>query len=125
MLTSHDASAIVAVTDLERARDFYGGTLGLRLINNGMGTLVFQTGTTRLIAYPSKEAGTNRANAVAWTCGTELEAIVRALQGKGVTFEQYDLPGTTFENGVHRTGSFLAAWFKDPDGNILHLNSGP
>lgn len=123
MLAAHDSSAIVAVTDLERAHHFYGQTLGLKLVNDGMGTLVFQTGRTRLVVYPSKEAGTNRANAAAWGCGSELTAIVRALQGRGVAFERYDFPGSTFENGIHRMGDFLAAWFKDPDGNVLHLNS--
>ena len=48
------------------------------------------------------------------------------LTGKGVTFEQYDLPGLkTDERGIAETGPFKGAWFKDPDGNILNVGQGP
>jgi hypothetical protein len=40
-----------------------------------------------------------------------------------VTFERYDLPGPTLEGDVHVAENFKAVWFKDPDGNILHVNS--
>ncbi len=46
------------------------------------------------------------------------------LRSGGVTFEHYDLPGMTLEGDVHTADDFKAAWFKDPDGNILHINSG-
>lgn len=76
------------------------------------------------MVYRSDEAGTNRANAVVWGVGEEIEAIVADLRGKGVSFEHYDLHGVDFADGLHRSGEFRMAWFKDPDGNILHLNSG-
>ena len=47
--------------------------------------------------------------------------MVQALRGKGVVFEHYDLPGATRKGDVHHTGRTKAAWFKDPDGNILAL----
>lgn len=56
--------------------------------------------------------------------GGELEAIVRSLQDAGVRFEHCDLPGARREGDIHIFGDFRAAWFKDPDGNILHVNSG-
>ena len=49
--------------------------------------------------------------------------IVESLRGKGVTFEHYPDMGLDFENGIHSSGDFKMVWFKDPDGNILHLNS--
>ena len=68
MLNDHDSSAIVAVADLDRARAFYGDTLGLELADEGEeeGVLVYRTGGTRLVVYESDHAGTNRANAVVW-----------------------------------------------------------
>jgi hypothetical protein len=71
MLKDHDSSAIVAVSDLERARAFYGGMLGLEPADEGaeQGVLVYRTGGTRLIVYRSLEAGGNRANAVVWAWG--------------------------------------------------------
>ena len=125
MLKAHNSSAIVAVSDLDRARAFYQDTLGLdRAGGEGDDPLVFQTGDTSLVVYPSEFAGTNQANAVVWGVGDELEAIVADLRGKGVVFERYDFEGSTFRDGIHHMGDFRAAWFKDPDGNILHINSG-
>lgn len=125
MLKDHASSAIVAVGDIARARKFYEQTLGLELAEvEGDGPLVFRTGKTFLVVYPSEFAGTNQANAVAWGVGDEIETIAADLKAKGVTFERYDMEGATYADGVHRMGDFRMVWFKDPDGNILHLNSG-
>lgn len=125
MLKAKNSAAIVAVRDIARARAFYGETLGLNLAPDSENDItVFQTGDTRLVVYVSEFAGTNQANAVVWGVGDEIESIVADLIAKGVAFERYDLPDATFENGIHRMGDFRAAWFRDPDGNILHINSG-
>ena len=124
MLKDRNSSAIVAVSDIGRAREFYAVTLGLELAEGGDDMLVFRTGATQLCVYTSEFAGTNKANAVVWGVGDELEAIVADLRGKGVSFEHYDFEGASFADGIHRFGDFGAAWFKDPDGNILHINSG-
>ena len=44
------------------------------------------------------------------------------LRDRGVEFERYDLPGLTLEGDVYVADGFKAVWFKDPDGNILHVN---
>jgi catechol 2,3-dioxygenase-like lactoylglutathione lyase family enzyme len=124
MLNDHDSSAILAVTDLERARAFYGGVLGLELAEEGgpEGVLIYRTGATRLVVYQSEYAGTNRANAVVWSVGGELDAIVAALEAKGARFEHY--PGLgRLEGNIHHAGGAKLAWLKDPDGNVLHINS--
>jgi catechol 2,3-dioxygenase-like lactoylglutathione lyase family enzyme len=124
MLREKASSAIVAVSDIERARRFYSDVLGLELAEDGMeGVLVYRTGVTHLIVYPSESAGTNKANAVVWDCGGDVDTIAADLRARGVQFERYDLEGATYENGVHDAGGFKMVWFKDPDGNILHLNS--
>jgi catechol 2,3-dioxygenase-like lactoylglutathione lyase family enzyme len=124
MLNDHNSSAIVAVTDLGRARAFYGDVLGLELAEEGgpEGVLVYRTGATRLVVYESDYAGTNRANAVVWSVGGELEAIVAALEAKGARFEHYPAIGR-LEGDIHHAGGAKLAWLKDPDGNVLHINS--
>lgn len=124
MLKDHDSSAILAVADLDRARAFYGGVLGLDLVEEGEeeGVLVYRTGATRLIVYRSVEAGTNRANAAVWGVGAELDPIVADLRSKGIRFEHYPEIGR-LEGDVHHSGGMRLVWLKDPDGNILHLNS--
>lgn len=121
MLKDKDSSAIVAVKDIARAKHFYAEVLELALINDGGQVLEFQTGGTSLVVYVSDFAGTNRANAVVWGVGEEIEAITKRLAEKGVTFEQYE--GMDYADGIHRAGDFAMVWFKDPDGNILHLNN--
>ena len=124
MLKDHDSSAIVAVADLERAREFYGTLLGLESSGEGEeeGVLVYRTGTTRLVVYQSDHAGTNRANAVVWGVGEDIDAIVAALEAKDVAFEHYPDIGR-LEGNMHRLGEAKLVWLKDPDGNILHLNN--
>lgn len=124
MLKDHDSSAIVAVADLGRARAFYGGLLGLELAEEGAGegVAVYRTGATRLGVYVSAFAGTNRANAAIWGVGEDLDSIVAELEAKGAVFEHYPDLGR-LEGNVHHAGGLKLVWLKDPDGNILHLNS--
>jgi catechol 2,3-dioxygenase-like lactoylglutathione lyase family enzyme len=124
MLTGKEASATVAVKDLAAARKFYEGALELKRAGvEDSGVAVYQTGSARLIVYPSQFAGTNRATSVTFTVGPDLEKVVEGLKAKGVAFEQYDFPGVTRKGDVHLMGDTKAAWFKDPDGNILALVS--
>jgi hypothetical protein len=74
--------------------------------------------------YQSQYAGTNKATAATWGVDDDIEVIVPALKAKGVSFEHYDMPGMTLKGDVHVGEGLKAAWFKDPDGNILALVSG-
>ena len=123
MLKDKDSSAIVAVSNIAAARGFYVDTLGLEPDQDDRNMLVLKTGRTQLVVYVSDYAGTNKANAVAWGVGDEIEAIVSALLGKGVNFEHYPDMGMDYAGGIHSSGDFKGAWLKDPDGNILHFNN--
>src|SRR5687768_14959451 len=117
MLGNKDALANVAVKDLERARKFYEGTLGLKKVAEEDGeVLAFKSGSSTLLVYRSDQAGTNKATAVTWTVGPDVEREVRELKAKGVQFERYDMPGAKHEGDVHVFGDMKVAWFKDPDG---------
>lgn len=124
MLADKAAAATVAVTNLDRAKNFYGGTLGLKE-GEGMGdqVAIYQSGNSTLVVYKSEFAGTNKATSATWGVGDELPKIVEDLKKKQVAFEHYDMPGVTRHGDIHVSGNFKAAWFKDPDGNILHINN--
>ena len=81
-----------------------------------------QTGATRLNVYKSDFAGTNQANAVVWDAGGDVEAIAADLRAAGVALEEYPDGFDRVTDGVHVEDEFRAIWFKDPDGNILHVN---
>ena len=124
MLGNTDSIATIGVKKIEPARKFYEGTLGLKQTPTGEpGVVGYKSGKSSILVYESQYAGTNKATAVTWAV-EDLEGVVRDLKAKGVRFEHYDLPGTTRRGDVHGTGKTKAAWFKDPDGNILALVSG-
>ena len=123
MLGSTNAVATLAVTDIDRAKRFYEGKLGLTsLASPEPAVLLLESGTSKLIVYASEYAGTNKATAATWTV-KDVESTVNELKRKGVTFEHYDFPGVTMQGDVHIMGKSKAAWFKDPDGNILAIVS--
>lgn len=121
MLGSKNAIATVAVKDLKAAKKFYEGSLGLKPIPSGQPQVInYTTGATKLLVYTSQFAGSNKATAVTWE-SDDTEGEVKALKAKGVTFEHYDMPGMKLKGDVHVAGDMKAAWFKDPDGNILAI----
>jgi catechol 2,3-dioxygenase-like lactoylglutathione lyase family enzyme len=95
VLRDKASSAIVAVSDMARARRFYADILGLEVAKEDNGpVMVFRTDQTHLVVYRSDEAGTNRA-----------DAIVADLQSKGVTYERYpSMEGVELDGDVHRPG---------------------
>ncbi len=124
MLNDKDASANIAVKNLEVSKKFYEDTLGLTQVGaEGEELLVFKSGNTTIYVYQSQNAGTNQATTLTWVVGEDLEDIIRELKTKGVTFEHYDMPDMTREGDVHVFGDMKVAWFKDPDGNILNITS--
>jgi len=115
---------MLAVKDVARARRFYEEVLGFVPLANDMDdVLQFRAGELVFVVYPSQYAGTNRATALTWTVGDQLEAAVETLKAKGVTFEHYQLPDTVREGDIHVSGGIRNAWFKDPDGNIHALSN--
>ena len=124
MLADKDAVATVAVKDLKAAKKFYGDTLGLKPTPvPEPEVLNYKSGNSTVLVYKSQFAGSNKATSVTWIVD-DVEGTVKDLKGKGVAFEHYDFPGMTRKGDVHVAGKSKAAWFKDPDGNILAVVSG-
>ena len=124
MLGDKEAVATVSVRDLEAAKKFYQGVLGLKQVGaDNSEALTYKSGSSSLIVYRSQYAGTNKATAVNWLVGKDIEKIVQGIKERGVVFEHYDIPGMTRTGDIHAIGDFKTAWFKDPDGNILCVMS--
>jgi catechol 2,3-dioxygenase-like lactoylglutathione lyase family enzyme len=123
MLGQYDAVAALGVSDLNRARQFYEGTLGLTPDRTQEEeAVIYKTGNSRILVYRSQYAGTNQATAVSWVVD-DVEGMVEKLKAKGITFEHYDLPGMTLQGDIHVADDMKAAWFKDLDGNILNIGN--
>jgi len=122
MLGDSEATATLATKDLAAAREFYQGTLGLKVVKEDEGGIAFEAGKgSHVFVYPSQFAGSNQATALAFM-NDGVEGIAEALKNKGVQMEHYDsLPGVKLEGDIHIMGDLKAIWFKDPDGNILNV----
>ena len=124
MLADKDAMATIAVKDLAAAKKFYQQKLGFSSIGvDQAGVVTLRSGNSTIVVYELQLAGTNKATSATWGVGNEMDSIVRSLKKADVPFEHYDIPGLKREGDVHVAGEFKAAWFKDPDGNILHINN--
>jgi catechol 2,3-dioxygenase-like lactoylglutathione lyase family enzyme len=116
--------AMIAVKELAKAKQFYSVTLGLKQGDENPGGVAYVCGTGKVFVYESQTAGTGQATCATWEV-SDVEGAVAELKEKGLTFEHYDIPGAEIEGDVHVMGPMKAAWFKDPDGNILGLaNAG-
>jgi catechol 2,3-dioxygenase-like lactoylglutathione lyase family enzyme len=124
MLGDANICPTLPVRDLEAAKTFYEQTLGLKKSKEDPGGVLYESGKSFVYVYPSQFAGTNQATAASWSVD-DAEATIESLRQKGITFEHYDnIPGATLQGDVHVMGPAKAAWFKDPDGNILSITSG-
>jgi catechol 2,3-dioxygenase-like lactoylglutathione lyase family enzyme len=122
MLGDKSAAAVLAVKDIEEAKKFYGDVLGLSKVDEGPQGVMYKSGDTMVLVYPSEFGGTNKATAIGWQVGDDFVKVMDDLKSKGVTFERYpDLPGVIMDGDVHKMGDSSAVWFKDPSGNILNI----
>ena len=108
-------------SDLDRARHFYEDTLEFELIEGASdpGGVFYQVGDQALFLYKT-EAPRGGNTALSFVV-QDLAAEMKELRDRGIAFEDYDLPGLKTEKGVAEWDGMKAAWFKDPEGNILNI----
>ena len=121
MLGKADATPMIAVKDIDRAKQFYSDKLGLKPVQEmGGDFFMLKSGDTTLNVYRSEFAGTNKATALTFDVD-DIDAEVRELKDKCITFEHYDVQGLKADGDIYSGEGMKTAWFKDPDGNILSL----
>jgi catechol 2,3-dioxygenase-like lactoylglutathione lyase family enzyme len=119
MLADARATAIIPISDRRRSVDFYTDKLGLRLLEETRQDVLLEAGGGTVITmYESVGAGQSR-HTLAGFMVDDIEATVRMLRGRGVEFEEYDLAEIKTVNGIAEMEGERAAWFRDPDGNII------
>jgi catechol 2,3-dioxygenase-like lactoylglutathione lyase family enzyme len=123
MLTHAPVTTILPVRNLERARDYYEKRLGLTPVGLQQdGKFLFSLGDGGTLALiPKPEATKAEHTAVSFKVD-DIVSEIRSLKAQGVVFEDYDFPGFRTEGHICVLGSEKAAWFKDPEGNILCLH---
>lgn len=122
VLKGTQITCMLPVKDLERARRFYGEQLGLEALGaKPDGKYVYRCGGTELALFPKPEGTKAEHTAISFQV-KDIVAAIRALEANGVVFADYDLPGFKTVDHVCVLGSEKAAWFQDPEGNILCLH---
>jgi catechol 2,3-dioxygenase-like lactoylglutathione lyase family enzyme len=119
MLADTKAYSGFAVDDMDKAREFYAGTLGLQTSEeHGLVWLHLPGGRDTLV-YPQPDA----TPASYTTMNFEVDDIDNAVDGlvaRGVQFERYDQVEQD-DRGIAREEGPSIAWFKDPAGNVLSV----
>jgi catechol 2,3-dioxygenase-like lactoylglutathione lyase family enzyme len=122
MLSRSPMTTILPVVDLARAREFYEKRLGL---TGGRakpdGKYEYQLGDSTLALFQRGAATKADHTAVSFAVPDILKAIAD-LKSRGVVFHDYDYPGLKTVEHVCVLGSEKAAWFSDPEGNILCIH---
>ena len=121
MLADAPIYATVPARDFERAKHFYRDTLGLKVLQEEAQGIRFECGGTMLFVYPTYAPEVAGHTLASWDVA-DLAAEMADLRARGITFEEYDLPGLKTTNGVAEMGDERGAWFKDSEGNVLAVS---
>lgn len=122
MLEHSKAFSSFSVSDIEKAREFYSSTLGLKVKDSEMGILELHiAGSVPVMIYPKSNHQPATFTVLNFPV-LSVELTVNALIVKGIQFECYDNEDLkTDKKGIFRGEGHVIAWFKDPDGNILSV----
>ena len=121
MLKAAPIRAYIPASNVERARKFYEQVVGLTPKEDYAGGVIYECGGTEVFLYLTPNAGTSKASQAYWQV-KDVEAEVADLKGRGVVFEEYDMPGVAMKNSIATAGGARTAWFKDTEGNILAIS---
>jgi catechol 2,3-dioxygenase-like lactoylglutathione lyase family enzyme len=112
--------AMLPVADLQRATQWYADKLGLDPESQDAGAAHYRVGIARFDLYITSYAGTAQHTQAGWLVD-DVDRTVAELRGRGVDIADYDVPGLKTVDGIADVGYERAAWFKDPDDNILSV----
>jgi len=122
MLAKSQVTTLLPVVDMQRARAFYEDSLGL--VSRGErpdGKFVYDCGGALLALFPHGTPTKADHTAVSFEV-PDIAAAIQELEGRGIVFNDYDVPGLRTEGHVCVLGAEKAAWFDDPEGNILCIH---
>ena len=121
MLASGKLIGFVPTKDSKRAREFYEDKLGFRFVSDDQFALVMQAGESMIRIVKGAKFTPAQYTVMGWEV-KDVEAMVKWLNERGVTFEKYPFVEDQ-KLGIWTTpNGDKVAWFKDPDGNVLSLS---
>jgi len=121
MLGSTRIMAFIPTRDATKARAFYEGLLGLRLVSEDQFALVLDANGIMVRVTKVPEFKPQQFTILGWAV-PNVEQAVSGLQERGVNFERYGFEGQDDRGIWAAPGGAKVAWFKDPDGNVLSVS---
>lgn len=121
MLNASCVHLNIPTLDIEKARQFYGGTLDLKEMSVEIdGVALYELAGGGRVEVFQRASVTPAEHTIGGFAVEDVEAVVDFLKKRGIVFEEYDLPGLKTEDGIARTSPLTrCAWFKDPEGHYL------
>jgi predicted enzyme related to lactoylglutathione lyase len=123
MLSNAGVYPSLPAMDIQRAKKFYEQKLGLKVLAEDPSPgVMFQAGQGSLL-YIYQRGPSHCEHTLAFFNVDNLESEVKELKGKGVMFEEYDIPNMKIKtvNSIATYAGMKASWFKDSEGNILGI----
>jgi catechol 2,3-dioxygenase-like lactoylglutathione lyase family enzyme len=126
MINVMSANATIPVADLDRAVRWYSEKFGFEPIQQSttIGAKYSLGDGSGFILYPTPTNAGKAPNTLMAFQVDDVATAVRELIKRGVTFENYDMPGLKTVAGIASFGDSHGAWFKDIDGNIIGITDG-
>jgi catechol 2,3-dioxygenase-like lactoylglutathione lyase family enzyme len=121
MLSNCPIDVVLLSMDLATAKDFYADKLGLPVLNETPGGVTFQCGGDTRLVVTKSSVGTKDEQTQAAFRVADLRAEVSELRQRGVSIEDYDLPGLKTDDGIADIGFAWMAWFIDPGQNCVAM----
>jgi catechol-2,3-dioxygenase len=121
MLSNCPVDVVLLAIDLATAKDFYADKLGLRVLSETPGGVTFLCGGDTRLVVTKSSVGTKDEQTQAAFRVADLLTEVSELRQRGVSIEDYDLPGLQTQNGIADIGFAWIAWFIDPGQNCVAL----
>ncbi len=123
MLSNVALHPTIPAVDIKRAREFYEKKLGLKVLKTDPSPgITFEAGEGTTLYVFQREVTKADHTVVSFTV-EDVEAQVSEIKGKGIVFEDVEIPGMETVNGITTMGDIKAAWFKDTEGNILAVTN--
>jgi catechol 2,3-dioxygenase-like lactoylglutathione lyase family enzyme len=129
MLEHATVATRLPAQDIARARAFYSEKLGLEPVDEQPGALLYRCGGSEFAVFTSGGTPSGTHTQMVWHVD-DIDAVVNDLRGRGVVFEEYDLPGLRTVGGIADAAGgwpskgdkgLRGAWFRDSEGNLLSL----
>jgi catechol 2,3-dioxygenase-like lactoylglutathione lyase family enzyme len=121
MLRDRRAHTTLPVVDLEAARRFWEETLGFEVHTAEATAVLYRAGGGTLFAITRSAGKPSGAHTQIGFTTPDIDTDVADLKARGIVFEEYDWPTLKTFGSIAQTGPNRAAWFKDPDGNLVGL----